>query len=85
MSTRIICAVNDVVKEDTNLQSEHGLSFWIQTEHGTVLFDTGQTPEVLSHNLKELRLSFQDIDMLALSHAHYDHTGGLEAVLSKIR
>jgi 7,8-dihydropterin-6-yl-methyl-4-(beta-D-ribofuranosyl)aminobenzene 5'-phosphate synthase len=37
---------------------------------------------VLSHNLKELRLSFQDIDMLALSHAHYDHTGGLEAVLS---
>lgn len=82
MSTRIICAVNDVVKEDTNLQSEHGLSFWIQTEHGTVLFDTGQTPGVLSHNLKELRLSFQDIDMLALSHAHYDHTGGLEAVLS---
>jgi len=82
MTTKIICAVNDAAKEDTNLHSEHGLSFWIHTEHGTVLLDTGQTPGVLSHNLKELRLSFQDIDMLALSHAHYDHTGGLEAVLS---
>ena len=82
MTTKIICAVNDAVKEGTNLHSEHGLSFWIQKEHETVLLDTGQTPGVLSHNLKELKLSFQDIDMLALSHAHYDHTGGQESVLS---
>lgn len=82
MTTTIICVVNNDVKEDTHLHGEHGLSFWIQTEHGVVLLDTGQTPGVLSHNLKELRLSFQDVDMLALSHAHYDHTGGLEAVLS---
>lgn len=82
MTTKIICVVNDVAKKDTNLHSEHGLSFWLQTEHGNVLWDTGQTPEVFSHNLKVLRLSLQNIDMLALSHAHYDHTGGLGAVLS---
>jgi 7,8-dihydropterin-6-yl-methyl-4-(beta-D-ribofuranosyl)aminobenzene 5'-phosphate synthase len=82
MTTRIICVSNDIVVKDSTLLSEHGLSFWIRTEYGTVLFDTGQTPGVLSHNLKELRLSLQNIDMLALSHAHYDHTGGLVAVLS---
>jgi 7,8-dihydropterin-6-yl-methyl-4-(beta-D-ribofuranosyl)aminobenzene 5'-phosphate synthase len=82
MTTRIICVVNDTVEIGSNLKSEHGLSFWIQTEHATVLLDTGQTPGVLSHNFKVLDLLPQDIDMLALSHAHYDHTGGLEAILS---
>jgi len=81
MTTKIICVSNDSVEKDSNLHSEHGLSFWIQTENGTVLLDTGQTVGVLSHNLKVLRLSLQDIDMLVLSHAHYDHTGGLEAIL----
>lgn len=81
MTTKIICVSNDSVEKDSNLHGEHGLSFWIQTENGTVLLDTGQTVGVLSHNLKVLRLSFQDIDMLVLSHAHYDHTGGLEAIL----
>ena len=83
MTTRIICVVNDAVKEDSNLHSEHGLSFWIQTEKGVVLLDTGQTAAVLSHNLKVLDLLPQHIDMLVLSHAHYDHTGGLEAILSR--
>ena len=82
MTTRIICVVNDTAEKGSNLQNEHGLSFWIHTEHGTVLLDTGQTPGVFLHNFKALKLSFQDIDLLVLSHAHYDHTGGLEAVLS---
>ena len=81
--TKIICVVDNATKKDTDLQSEHGLAFWIETEHGIVLFDTGQTVDVLFHNLNELGLSPQDIDMLALSHAHYDHTGGLEAILSR--
>ena len=82
MTTRIICVVNDTAEKGSNLHSEHGLSFWIQTEKGTVLLDTGQTAAVLSHNLKMLNLLPKDIDVLALSHAHYDHTGGLEAILS---
>jgi Metal-dependent hydrolases of the beta-lactamase superfamily II len=83
MMTKIICVVDNAAKKDTDLQSEHGLAFWIETEHGIVLFDTGQTMDVLFHNLNVLGLSPQDIDMLALSHAHYDHTGGLEAILSR--
>ncbi len=83
MTTKIICVVDNAVNKDSNLHGEHGLAFWIQTEHGIVLLDTGQTAAVLSHNVKVLDLLPQDIDMLALSHAHYDHTGGLEAILSK--
>ncbi len=81
--TKIICVVDNAVKEGTGLQSEHGLSFWIETAYGNVLLDTGQTAAVLSHNLDVLGLSPREVDKLALSHAHYDHTGGLDAVLSK--
>ena len=82
MSVQIICVVNDRADEKSGLITEHGQSFWIQTEHGITLFDTGQTPQTLSHNLNRLGLPIRDIDRLVLSHAHYDHTGGLQAVLS---
>ncbi|HUV15548.1 MAG TPA: MBL fold metallo-hydrolase [Pelolinea sp.] len=68
--------------ENINLRREHGLSLWIETEYGIVLYDTGQTNEVLSHNLSVLSLTPQDIQALVLSHAHYDHTGGLETILA---
>ena len=83
MTIKITCVVNDTVENGSSLNAEHGLSFWIQTEKGVVLLDTGQTAAVLSHNLKVLNLSPQNIDKLVLSHAHYDHTGGLEAILSR--
>ena len=83
MMVKIICVVNNTSQEDAGLRSEHGLAFWIETRYGNVLFDTGQTAAVLSHNLDVLGLLPRNIDMLALSHAHYDHTGGLEAILSK--
>ena len=83
MMVKIICVVNNTSKEDAGLRSEHGLAFWIETRYSNVLFDTGQTAAVLSHNLDVLGLLPQNVDMLALSHAHYDHTGGLEAILSK--
>ena len=79
---KIVCVVeNDIIKE-SDLQSEHGLSFWIETPNGLVLFDTGQTDSVFSHNLKTLGLPLQKVAAVALSHAHYDHTGGLETVLT---
>ncbi|MBE0697252.1 MAG: MBL fold metallo-hydrolase [Anaerolineaceae bacterium] len=80
---KIICVVDNEALIDSNLNSEHGLSFWIETEDGNILFDSGQTAAALAHNLARLGLSPGDIDGLVLSHAHSDHTGGLEVVLSK--
>lgn len=73
--TKIICVVDNSAKEGSQLKTEHGLAFWIETDSGTVLFDTGQTTDVLSHNMAELHLDVKDINALAISHAHYDHTG----------
>ena len=82
MPTKLVCIVNDGIKPDSSLHSEHGLSLWIQTDFGIVLFDTGQTAAVLSDNLEALGLNAGDVDNLAFSHAHNDHTGGLEAMMA---
>jgi 7,8-dihydropterin-6-yl-methyl-4-(beta-D-ribofuranosyl)aminobenzene 5'-phosphate synthase len=83
MSIKIICVVNDTVNQSMGLQSEHGLSFWIETDQGSILFDTGRTGAVFSHNLSISGLSIPDIRALALSHAHNDHTGGVERLLGE--
>mgnify|MGYP006295837473 CR=1 FL=1 len=62
------------------LLGEHGLSFLIEADGHRVLFDTGQG-RVLTHNAERLGISINGLEAVALSHGHYDHTGGLENVL----
>lgn len=78
--TKVICVVNDVSKDGSTLKAEHGLSLWIELEHSNVLFDTGQSAEVLEHNLSVLGLLPIKLDALVFSHAHLDHTGGVAAI-----
>jgi 7,8-dihydropterin-6-yl-methyl-4-(beta-D-ribofuranosyl)aminobenzene 5'-phosphate synthase len=62
------------------LLAEHGLSFWIEYGDKRILFDTGQS-DILIQNAKVLGINLAEADAIILSHGHYDHTGGLAAVL----
>ena len=66
-----------------DLQTGWGFSVYISTDKGDVLFDTGDDPEKLSLNLNLLNLSVKDIDHVVLSHYHWDHVGGLQAILER--
>jgi len=70
--------------EDTavsqELTAEHGLSFWINYGNRSILFDTGQS-DLLLKNAEILNIDLASADAIVLSHGHYDHTGGLAAVL----
>jgi 7,8-dihydropterin-6-yl-methyl-4-(beta-D-ribofuranosyl)aminobenzene 5'-phosphate synthase len=81
----ITCVVDNTVQRSSHFWGEHGLAFLIETEAGRVLFDTGQSGTVLLHNLKSLDVDPLTLDALAISHAHYDHTGGLLALLTRVR
>jgi len=64
------------------LRSEHGLSFLVETDDGSVLFDTGQT-DAWFHNLLALGREPRAIKAIAISHGHYDHTGGLAKAIQE--
>lgn len=84
-TTRAICVVDDAVQRSSPFWGEHGLAFLIETEGRRVLFDTGQSGTILLHNLSLLDVDPATIDAIAISHAHYDHTGGLVALLDHLR
>ncbi|MFH1548068.1 MAG: MBL fold metallo-hydrolase, partial [Candidatus Omnitrophota bacterium] len=48
-----------------------------------VLFDTGESNEVLAFNMDKMGVQADKIKKLVISHDHFDHTGGLEAILKK--
>jgi 7,8-dihydropterin-6-yl-methyl-4-(beta-D-ribofuranosyl)aminobenzene 5'-phosphate synthase len=66
--------------EGAGLLGEHGLSYWIDLGGQYVLFDTGQG-HVLAGNAYKLGVPLHEVTAVALSHGHYDHTGGLAEVL----
>jgi len=64
--------------------AEWGVSTLIETDEVNILFDTGKSM-VVPHNADVLGIDLGKIDKIVLSHAHYDHTGGLRRVLSRMK
>ena len=63
-----------------DLTPDWGFSCYIH-EAG-LLFDTGAKGAVLLANMQELGISPADVRHLVLSHDHWDHTGGIQAILA---
>ncbi|NDJ75983.1 MAG: MBL fold metallo-hydrolase, partial [Chloroflexi bacterium] len=82
---QIRCVVENNPLPDTDFRAEHGVAFHIQTPAGQVLFDTGESGDVLLHNARLLDIDLGAVDAIAISHAHNDHTWGLPHVLPLIR
>jgi 7,8-dihydropterin-6-yl-methyl-4-(beta-D-ribofuranosyl)aminobenzene 5'-phosphate synthase len=67
---KITSVVDDRALPDSRFRAEHGVSFLIEAQRRTVLFDTGQTAPVFLHNLSVLGAAPEQIEALVLSHAH---------------
>ncbi len=78
-STRITVLVENSAGQ-RDLIGEHGLAFWVERNGRRILFDTGQGP-ALVHNAAALNVELSAAAIVALSHGHYDHTGGLARAL----
>ncbi|MDR1178899.1 MAG: MBL fold metallo-hydrolase [Spirochaetales bacterium] len=62
------------------LNAEHGYSAWIEDEDIKVLYDTGYSDKYIK-NAQELGIDLRQADYVIISHAHYDHCGGLKYLL----
>ena len=71
------------------LRAEHGFSCLVTiTKAGRttrVLFDTGISPDGLVENMRRLDLSPHDIDLIVLSHGHWDHTTGMHGLVRELK
>ncbi len=63
------------------LRSQHGISLFIEYNGKNILFDTG-SDDLFIRNSHKLNISLSTVDIVIISHAHYDHGGGLTAFLS---
>ncbi len=68
--------------------AQHGLSLFLVADLGSermrILADTGTSPEVILHNIDAMKLDLDNLDLIFLSHGHYDHTGGLMGILKRM-
>jgi 7,8-dihydropterin-6-yl-methyl-4-(beta-D-ribofuranosyl)aminobenzene 5'-phosphate synthase len=65
------------------LKTGWGFSCLIEGLEKTVLFDTGGNGDILLSNMRQLGLDAEAVDVVALSHIHGDHTGGVGAFLAR--
>ncbi len=76
-----ITALAENISTVDGLDSEHGLSLFIETEKHKLLFDTGQG-SLFAENAIKLGVDLQQVDLCVISHGHYDHGGGLRTFLT---
>jgi 7,8-dihydropterin-6-yl-methyl-4-(beta-D-ribofuranosyl)aminobenzene 5'-phosphate synthase len=68
---------------DRKLKTDWGFSCLVEGMEKSILFDTGADGRILLSNMEKLGIRPEDINAVVLSHAHRDHTGGLEDLLAR--
>jgi 7,8-dihydropterin-6-yl-methyl-4-(beta-D-ribofuranosyl)aminobenzene 5'-phosphate synthase len=73
---------------DDALRAEHGFAALVTVTDGArdtrVLFDAGRTPDGLVENMRRLALDPADIDVIVLSHGHWDHVTGMDGLVERL-
>ncbi len=71
-----------------SILAEHGFSavvtLTIGGENRRLLFDFGFSEQGAAFNADALGVDLSSIEVLALSHGHFDHSGGMKAMVRKI-
>ncbi len=70
---------NEVWKQ--GLTPDWGFSCLVKAGEKSILFDTGADGSILLSNMSRLGIDQRQIDIIFISHAHWDHTGGLRNVM----
>jgi len=65
------------------LEMRWGFSCLVEGLEKTILFDVGGEGSVLLKNMEKLKVDPKKVNVILLSHIHYDHIGGLSDFLKK--
>jgi 7,8-dihydropterin-6-yl-methyl-4-(beta-D-ribofuranosyl)aminobenzene 5'-phosphate synthase len=76
----IVKTLSENTAVSDEFKNEHGLSLYIETEKHKLLFDLGASA-IFVENAYKLDVDLAEVDLVIISHGHYDHGGGLRAFL----
>ena len=65
------------------LKADWGFSALVEAKGKMILFDTGARGSILLSNMAQLGIDPREITDVFISHAHFDHTGGLSTFLDQ--
>ena len=65
------------------LKADWGFGALVEAHGKTILFDSGENGRILLDNMRVLKINPQSISDVFISHAHFDHIGGLSHFLNK--
>ncbi|MFO7838719.1 MAG: MBL fold metallo-hydrolase [Desulfosalsimonadaceae bacterium] len=77
-----ITIIYDNTSLEKELQPDWGFSALVEYREKTILFDTGANGAILLSNMEKLGINPDSIEDVVISHAHFDHAGGLSAFLN---
>src|SRR3954470_13107714 len=70
------------------LIAEPGFSALVRIDKGgrehTLLFDTGVSPSGVVENMRRLGIAAADVEIIVLSHGHWDHVTGMEGLIREL-
>lgn len=69
-------------KPGSYLLAEHGLSYLVEHNSTSILFDTGQS-NLFLQNVSKMGIALNKVTTVVLSHGHYDHGNGLKYLSGK--
>ena len=75
-NVRMTVLIDNIAQEP--LAGEWGLSILIRADDRTILLDTGSS-SLFAQNAEALGIDLAAVDVGVLSHAHYDHSDGMDA------
>lgn len=84
MSVGQLTILFDNRTRDSSLKSGWGFSCLVEVGEAVMLFDTAWDGDQVIYNATKLGCDLQKVNSIFISHQHWDHQGGLAAVLNRL-
>jgi 7,8-dihydropterin-6-yl-methyl-4-(beta-D-ribofuranosyl)aminobenzene 5'-phosphate synthase len=71
----------DAFGKDTSLTKDFGFSCITKYNGKTILFDAGSNADIFKKNTIQLGIDLSQVDIVVVSHGHFDHLNGIDYLL----